>query len=529
MKRGATGLTVVMIHVPDLTEITDSFGYDVSVEVNRAIAGRLRGVAPTALAAKGVLDQFAVLWSSQPRDDAEIAKELIGCASGVFDVRGVMLDLSAHAAVGRWSVVGGNEPDDLLRATQRALDGAKQSGRAWAAAERLSTDGRSRFEVVSELRSGIAAGELRLHYQPIVELPGRKLRGFEALVRWEHPKRGLVSPGEFIPLAEQSGLIVQLTEWVLQDVMRQMREWDAINLRPQVSVNVGAKAISSLPDVIERLVASIGADPSRLVIEVTESDIMSDPARSTAVLHALKSLGVRTELDDFGTGYSSLAYLRQLPLDGVKIDRSFVRNLLSDANTAAIVRAAIDLSHALGLEAIAEGVETELHLDRLAGSGCDAAQGYLFARPMPSEAVPAWLTITGGSVSETGPEPMPLSLQRKGEIVLLVDDEPKMRLSTHRMLSVGGFQVLAASSASEALQIYAAQGHEIKVVLTDMHLTDWRGHELAARLREGAPQLRVVFMSGDARELSNAGNDQFLVKPFSKRELLESIRKALAV
>ena len=531
MKDGDKGLTLAMVHVPDLTEIADAFGYDVGVEVNRTIADRIRAVAgTTGFATKGVRDLFAVLWPTQAADDAKVVADLMSCASGVFDVGGTSLQLSAHAAIGRWSVIGGTEPDDIIRATQRALDRSRQAGQEWMAAEALPTQGRSRLQVVSELRHAIENGQLRLHYQPILELPSRKLLGFEALVRWDHPTRGLVSPGEFIPLAEQTGLIVQITEWVLQEVMRQMHRWDAIRLRPQISVNVGAKAISGgtrLPELIGRLIASYGADPARLVVEVTESDVMSDPARSIAVLHALKSLGVRIEIDDFGTGYSSLAYLLQLPLDGVKIDRSFVRTLLTDANTAAIVRAAIDLSHALGLEAVAEGVEDELVLGRLEASGCDAAQGFLFARPMPPEAVPAWITITGGSVSDTGPEPMPLAGQKKGETVLLVDDEPKLRLSTHRMLSAGGFQVIAASTASEALQIYASQGKDIAVVLIDMHLTDWRGHELAARLREARPELRVLFMSGDSREVTNAGDDQFLVKPFSKRELLEGIRAAI--
>ena len=531
MKTGDPRLTLALVHVPELTEIADAFGNEIAVDVTRTIAARVRDIAGAhGFAVKGVRDLFAIVWRSQPLEDPDVARAMLGCASGTFQVRGIALELRAHAAVGRWSVIGGSEPDDVIRATQRALDRARQTGRDWLAAERTAEDGQSRLEMVSELRRAISGDELRLHYQPVLELPSRKLRGFEALVRWVHPNRGLISPGEFIPLAEQSGLIVPLTEWVLQEVMRQMHRWDALGLRPQIAVNVGAKALTAsarLPEVIDRLMTSYGVDPARLVIEVTESDVMTDPARAIAVLNAVKSLGLRIELDDFGTGYSSLSYLRQLPLDGVKIDRSFVRTLITDANTSAIVRAAIDLSHALGLEALAEGVEDEEVLSRLMASGCDSAQGFLFARPMPPEAVPAWLAITGGSITEAESVPMPVAAQAKGPIVLLVDDEPRLRLSTHRMLSAGGFQVIPAATASEALQIYAAQHGSIELVLTDMHLTDWRGHELAARMREMRPDLRVVFMSGDARELSNAGADQFLVKPFSKRELLDGISGAL--
>jgi diguanylate cyclase (GGDEF)-like protein len=530
MRIGERKLTLAMVHVPELTEIGETFGYEVGAEVLRRITERVRDVAgETGLAVKGVRDLFAIAWPRQQLDDAGVAQAMIAAASGVFEVRGVTLQLSAHAAVGRWTATGGTA-DDLIRTTQRALDRARTAGREWMAAELVTDHGRSRLEVVSDLRSGIANDQLRLHYQPILELPSRKLRGFEALVRWEHPTRGLVAPGEFIPLAEQSGLIVQLTEWVLHEVMRQMYRWDAHGLRPQISVNVGAKALAAsarLPELVDRLLGSYGVEPARIVIEVTETDVMADPARSIAVLNALKALGVRIEVDDFGTGYSSLSYLRQLPLDGVKIDRSFVRTLVTDANTSAIVRAAVDLSHALGLEAVAEGVEDEEALARIIATGCDSAQGYLFARPMPADAVPGWLAITGGTVADIESDPMPALATKKKGTVLLVDDEPRLRLSTHRMLSAGGFQVISAATASEALQIYSAQKDSVDLVLTDMHLTDWRGHELAARMREISPQLRVVFMSGDTSELRNAGSDQFLAKPFSRSELLEGVGQAL--
>jgi diguanylate cyclase (GGDEF)-like protein len=531
MNAGDQRMTLAMVHVPELTEISETFGHEIGDEVLRTIGQRIRRTAGSnGLAVKGVRDLFGIVWPDQALGDTDVANAMIACASGVFDVNGTSFELTAHAAIGRWAITGGTSPDDVIRATRTALDRAGQTGRAWLAAERATDVGRSRLEVVSELRYGIAHDQLRLHYQPILELPSRKLRGFEALVRWEHPTRGLVPPAEFIPLAEQSGLIVPLTEWVLHEVMRQMYRWDLAGIRPQISVNVGAKVLSTparLPELVERLINSYGVEATRLVIEVTESDIMTDANRSVAVLRALKKLGVRIEMDDFGTGYSSLAYLRQLPLDGVKIDRSFVRTLLTDVNTAAIVRAAIELSHALGLEAVAEGVEDEAVLSRLQADGCDSAQGYLFAKPMPAAAVPAWIDSTGTATARLDNDPMPVATAAEKGLVLLVDDDPRLRVSTHRMLSAGGFQVLSVGSASEALQVYAGHRDEITLVLTDMHLTDWRGHELAARLRDVRPDLRVVFMSGDATELPNAGVAPFLQKPFSKHELLNGIGQAL--
>ncbi len=531
MKTGDARLTVAMVHVPELSEISETFGSDVSTVMLRTIARRIESLAgPDGLAVKGIRDLFAVVWPTQPLEDADVARAIIACASGAFQIRGATLEVGAHASVARWSVVGGSEPDDLIRAAQRALDTAAQSGREWAVAERGSDHGPSRLEIISDLRRGIAAGELRLHYQPIVDLPSLKLRGLEALVRWDHPTRGLLPPGDFIALAERSGLIVQLTEWVFHEVMRQMHRWAAVGLRPHISVNVGAKLLSPsahLAELVDRLLGSYGVEPERIVLEVTETDVMADPTRGIAVLNALKALGLRIEIDDFGTGHSSLSYLRQMPLDGVKIDRSFMRTLLTDANTAAIVRAAIDLSHALGLEALAEGVEDKDTLSSLIASGCDSAQGFLFARPMPADAVVGWLAATGSAVSDTENAPMPARSTARTDTVLIVEDEPRFRLSTHRILSAGGFQVLSAATASEALQIYNAQRERITVVLTDVKLPDWRGNELVQRMRDARPDLRVMYMSGDARELSTAGADRFLLKPFSKRELLDGIQEAL--
>jgi CheY-like chemotaxis protein len=245
------------------------------------------------------------------------------------------------------------------------------------------------------------------------------------------------------------------------------------------------------------------------------------------VLRALKNMGVRLEVDDFGTGYSSLSYLRQLPLDAVKIDRSFVSNL-ADTNTTAIVRAAIDLSHALGLEAVAEGVEDEATLARLAQKGCDAAQGFFIARPMPAHEVPSWAAAAFGETRAEQVVAMPATIVSGRGTILLIDDEHRFRLSAHRMLTADGYRVIAAATASEALQLFAENRSEIDLVLTDMHLTDWAGDELAARLREGHPDLRIMFMSGDERERAKVVGDLFLAKPFSRSQLVTGVQQALA-
>jgi EAL domain-containing protein (putative c-di-GMP-specific phosphodiesterase class I)/CheY-like chemotaxis protein len=339
----------------------------------------------------------------------------------------------------------------------------------------------------------------------------------------------LISPAEFIPLAEQSGLIVPLTEWVLRESIRQMSVWQTLALRVPISVNIGAKCLAPaarLPDMVDTLLREYHVDPSLLVIEVTETDAMGDPGRAIAILRGLKALGLRIEMDDFGTGYSSLSQLRQLPLDGVKIDRSFIGTLLADTSTSAIVRAAIDLTHALGLEAVAEGVEDEAALTRVRMLGCDSAQGYHIARPMPAASVPAWVLSQRAPAAMSEAMPAHTDDRSRGT-VLVVDDEPRIRLTTHRMLSANGYRVLDAGTASEALQMVSTHGEQIDVVLTDMYLSDWRGTELAARLRQTKPELRVIFMSGDSKADMIIGTDKFLAKPFTKQQLLTGMMEAL--
>ena len=532
IKRGESGLTIAMIDLTDFSDVNETFGYDIGDEIQRTIAARIRAIAGTeGFAAKGERDRFAVAWARQAWGDDAIARELLSTVASPFVVGGGSLQVRANVAIARWGIVGGEHAGHLVRATMAALERAHAEGQDWLAALPIAqVEGKSRLDTLRALELGIKNGELRLDYQPILNLSDLSLRGFEALVRWQHPSRGLIPPVEFIPIAEQSGLIVPLTEWVLRESISQTAAWSAQGLRAPISVNIGAKCLApsaGLPATVERLLREYHVDPALLVIEVTETDAMGDPTRSIAILRSLKALGLRIEMDDFGTGYSSLSQLRQLPLDGVKIDRSFIRTLLADTSTSAIVRAAIDLTHALGLEAVAEGVEDEAVMKRVTLFGCDSAQGYHIARPMKAEAVPAW-ALTQRAPAAALSEAMPAHTDdRSRGTVLVVDDEPRIRLATHRMLTANGYRVIDAASASEALQLQTAHGDEIDVVLTDMYLSDWRGTELAARLRQRKPGLRVIFMSGDPLADMVVGTDRFLAKPFSKQQLLLGVMGAM--
>jgi EAL domain-containing protein (putative c-di-GMP-specific phosphodiesterase class I) len=252
---------------------------------------------------------------------------------------------------------------------------------------------RDRLAILSDLRTAIDVDQLVLHYQPKLHCASGELAGVEALVRWQHPQRGLLPPDQFIPLAEQHGLIALLGRRVLADALRQVACWRTLGLVVPVAVNLSMRELldPELPGEIERLLADWGVEPNLLRVEITETSLMSDPNRARANMQRLCDLGVRLSVDDFGTGYSSLRYLQQLPVDELKIDRSFIKHMVTRDSDFTIVRSTIDLAHGLGLQVVAEGVEDQRTWRQLAEVNCDQAQGYHLGRPVPAEAFTDWL------------------------------------------------------------------------------------------------------------------------------------------
>ena len=250
-----------------------------------------------------------------------------------------------------------------------------------------------RLLLMGELRSAIIEDQLFLLYQPKIDLRTGQTIGVEALARWQHPRLGVMPPDQFIPLAERTGLIMPLTLWVLHKALRQCHAWHETGLKIRVAVNLSRQNLHApeLPDQIVGILKSCEVSPAHLDLEITESAIMADPARATEILARMKGLGLRFSLDDFGTGHSSLADLKKLPVNELKIDKSFIMNMMSDKRDVAIARLIIDLGHNLGLGVVAEGVENQETLNALAGLGCDMAQGYHISRPIPAEALTAWL------------------------------------------------------------------------------------------------------------------------------------------
>jgi EAL domain-containing protein (putative c-di-GMP-specific phosphodiesterase class I) len=274
-----------------------------------------------------------------------------------------------------------------------------------------------RLSADSGLRRALERGEFVPHYQPIADTATGIIAGAEALIRWNHPQRGLVPPAEFIPLAEETGLIVPLGEWVLAEALAKAREWQGLRPDPtRVAVNISARQflLQNLGDLVARTLVDTGCDPRLLELEITESTALHNADLTIEVLRRLTEMGVSVSVDDFGTGYSSLTYLKHFPIQGVKIDQSFVRDLASDQSDAVIATAIINMAHILGLRVVAEGVETTDQLDFLRRQGCDEYQGYLLARPIPADEFAALLRAHRPTVPRARPKNGARSVTRSG-------------------------------------------------------------------------------------------------------------------
>jgi predicted signal transduction protein with EAL and GGDEF domain len=338
-------------------------------------------------------DEFAILLTHMRNltDASIVAARLLERLSEPFYLEGRHVSVSASIGI----TLGSPEstPETLLRNADSAMYHAKANGKARFeffndAMRELVV---ARFEIETGLRKAIETGQLVLHYQPIVSIVDDQICGFEALVRWNHPERGLIPPGEFIPIAEESDLIVLLGRWTLRESCRQMAEWHKTLASASpltINVNVSPRQLSDsrLIEDVEFALAESGLNPESLSLEVTESSLMENTEETATILNRLKAMKVRLEIDDFGTGYSSLSYLRRLPFDMLKIDRSFVNELNAGSGGLDIVKAIIEMAHSLRLQVIAEGVETEEQMYLLRQLGCNYVQGFLFSKPVSAEA-----------------------------------------------------------------------------------------------------------------------------------------------
>jgi predicted signal transduction protein with EAL and GGDEF domain len=334
-------------------------------------------------------DEFLLLQISvsQPEGAAQLANQLIKELAEPFDIDGHQTYIGGSIGIAV-SPKDGSSVDELLRNADLALYQAKESGRGTFRFFEPEMDLRmqERRIVERDLRKALPAGEFELYYQPIVNLESNRISGFEALVRWNHPERGLVSPNAFIPLAEELGFIVPMGDWIIGQACAAAAQWPD-NLVVAVNISAIQFRHPGLAHSIVGALAASGLRPSRLEIEITETALLQDKEATLAVLHQLRALGVRIAMDDFGTGYSSLTYLQCFPFDKIKIDRSFVKDITENLGSLNIVRAIAALAHGIGMTATAEGVETKDQLDSVISEGCTEMQGFLYSRPLPLQEI----------------------------------------------------------------------------------------------------------------------------------------------
>ncbi|HEX8962268.1 MAG TPA: bifunctional diguanylate cyclase/phosphodiesterase, partial [Rhodocyclaceae bacterium] len=384
---GKATAAIAYIDLDRFLRINTSFGYDTGNEILRQAAKRLTAaLPPQALLARLSGDAFGVfLPGAEFGDGIEDAAQWIKQVfEQPFEKGGIELYITASVGIARLPEDGG-EVYELLMNAETAMTWAKRLGGNAIQFYRRDMNANSgeRVAMESDLRHALERDELFLHYQPCVTPDGRTV-GMEALVRWQHPVRGLIPPDRFIPIADESGLIVDIGEWVLRKACQQGRQWQDRGFVFYLAVNVSAVQFGQprLLEVVRRALEDSGFAPHALQLEITESVLMQDAESAIGMLRAFKAMGVQISVDDFGTGYSSLSYLKRFPIDILKIDKSFVRDLPDDEEDAAIVRAIIALAHSLRLTTVAEGVEDGAQLDFLRTEGCDRFQGYHFSRPI---------------------------------------------------------------------------------------------------------------------------------------------------
>jgi diguanylate cyclase (GGDEF)-like protein len=392
-KRHQSLLGVMFIDLDGFKPINDGLGHDVGDLLLKALGRRLQeGLRASDTAARFGGDEFMVLCEDVADEQhvISIAERLQGAIAEPFMIEGHELSVSSSMGI---VVSSGHDEsaESLVRNADAAMYRAKRQGAAYEVFDDgMRSRVRARARTESDLHRAIAEREFRLLYQPQVDLRSGRIVGLEALLRWDHPERGVVEPSEFLWLAEETGLITKIGEFALRQACLQARAWGAHNGSPlQVSVNLSARQHRDpgLVDLVERILTETRTEPATLCLEITESVVVNDADSAGATLRALKDLGVKLSIDEFGTGHSSLGSLKRIPLDMLKVDSSFVSGLGTDTEDAAIVTAIINLAHSLGLATVADGVETKEQVDELRTLGCDIGQGFYFARPRPSDAI----------------------------------------------------------------------------------------------------------------------------------------------
>jgi PAS domain S-box-containing protein/diguanylate cyclase (GGDEF)-like protein len=527
--RRQVGAAVAMVDVDRLRAINEQLGRDGGDEVLRRIADRLVALPSTVATARLAGGTFLVT-RAEVEDLDGFEAQLSAVFSRPLTVDGVLVHPSVSG--GLTTALSG-DAESVLAEAEQALRVAKQvgGGRFTVYGEVLRAEARREAVEESDLRVALVRRQLHLHYQPKIALDTGRIDGVEALLRWTHPERGPISPEEIVGLAERSGLIEPLGTWILHAACAQAAEWRARfgEDAPTVAINVAAGQFHrGLRDIVEDVIAETGVDPEMITLELTETTVMDDLEETASVLRALKDMGLSVSIDDFGTGYSSLAYLRRFPIDELKVDRSFVDGLGTNAEDTAIVASVIAMSGALGLLVVAEGVEDEVQLTELCRMGCEHGQGYLFSRAVSAADLDKLLTT---QLARPDDLPWGLPTVAAGGTVIVADDAPEVLQLASLSLAAAGLTVRTVEDGESALALAEAE-HPMAMIL-DIGLPGLSGFDVCAALRADPANSDITIIMLTARGAAadkvtafQAGADDYIVKPFTPRDLVSRVRQA---
>ena len=524
-------IVVLFIALDRFKSINDTLGAALGDELLRQFSNRLvECVRLRDTVGRLGNDEFALIltMSRNQQEAVAVANQVREALRAPFDLHGHAASLTASIGIAMYPD-DATDPETLIKYANTAMGGAKQAGRD---GYRFFTAGMNvqvlaRLDLELALRHALEHEQFILYYQPKVDLRTGRISGVEALLRWRRPGYGLVAPTEFVPVLEDTGLIARVGAWVIDAACRQIAEWRDSEVGPvHVAVNVSSRqfAEGDLDGEVTRALARHGVAPELLELELTETALMSNAERTIVVLGKLKKIGVKVAIDDFGTGYSSLAYLQRFPIDKLKIDIAFVRNITSNPNDAAIALAIISMAHSLKLSVVAEGVESRPQLEYLRRNRCDEIQGFYFSRALP--ALELGQMVVAGAGLPPGHDPA----AQPAQTLLIVDDDVNVLSSLHRLFRPEGYQILTASTPAEGFEMLAL--HRVHVIVCDQRMPSMSGTEFLSKVKELYPETIRIILSGYTGleavldSINRGAIYRFYTKPWDDTQLRDNIRLA---